>query len=79
MYRQDTLKNGLKVITSHMPYMESVSIGLWIGVGGRYEEKRLSGISHLIEHMLFKGTVSRTATALKEAIEGRKSTLFAKR
>ena len=70
MYKQDVLKNGLKVITSNMPHMESVSIGLWIGVGSRYEEKKISGISHLMEHMLFKGTLSRSATALKESIEG---------
>ncbi|MEE9499934.1 MAG: pitrilysin family protein [Candidatus Omnitrophota bacterium] len=70
MYKRDVLKNGLRIITSHMPHMESVSIGLWIGAGGKYEEKRLSGISHLIEHMLFKGTESRTANILKEAIEG---------
>ncbi|UCD54918.1 MAG: insulinase family protein [Candidatus Omnitrophota bacterium] len=70
MYKKYTLKNGLNVVTSYMPHMESVSIGLWIGVGGNYEEKRLSGMSHLIEHMLFKGTQSRTANMLKEAIEG---------
>ncbi len=70
MYRIKVLKNGLKVITSSMPHMESVAIGLWIGVGGRYENKMSCGISHLIEHMVFKGTVSRTANMLKEAIEG---------
>jgi len=70
MYKKETLKNGLRIITSSMPHMESVSIGIWIGVGGRYEEKKLCGMSHLIEHMLFKGTVQRTANALKEAIEG---------
>ncbi|MFH1380629.1 MAG: pitrilysin family protein [Candidatus Omnitrophota bacterium] len=70
MYEKITLKNGLRVVTSSMPHMESVSIGLWIGVGARYETKKLSGVSHLIEHMLFKGTLSRTANELKEAIEG---------
>jgi predicted Zn-dependent peptidase len=70
MYRKDALKNGLRVITSNMPHMESVSIGVWIGVGGRYESRKHCGISHLIEHMLFKGTASRTAVMLKEAIEG---------
>ena len=70
MYKKDILRNGLRIVTSHMPQMESVSIGLWIGAGGKYEEKRLSGISHLIEHMLFKGTQVRTANMLKEAIEG---------
>ena len=70
MYKKYTLKNKLNVITSHMPHMESVSLGIWIGAGGRYEDKRLCGMSHLLEHMLFKGTASRTANMLKEAIEG---------
>lgn len=70
LYKKDTLKNGLRLITSAMPHMESVSIGIWIGVGGRYEKKKLCGMSHLLEHMLFKGTASRTANALKEAVEG---------
>jgi len=70
MYKIKSLKNGLKVITSEMPHMESVAVGLWIGVGGRYEDKASCGISHLIEHMLFKGTESRTANMLKESIEG---------
>jgi len=70
MYKKNTLKNGLRVITSNMPHMESVSIGIWIGVGARYEDKSLSGMSHLIEHMLFKGTQKRTTSTLKEAIEG---------
>jgi len=70
MYKKESLQNGLRVVTSSMPAMESVSIGLWIGVGGRYEKKSLSGISHLMEHMLFKGTLKRTANDLKEAIEG---------
>lgn len=50
--------------------MESVAIGIWIGVGSRYEDKKLCGMSHLLEHMLFKGTQARTANDLKEAIEG---------
>jgi len=70
MYKIKNLKNGLKIITASMPHMESVAVGLWIGVGGRYEDKRSCGISHLIEHMLFKGTESRTANMLKESIEG---------
>lgn len=70
MHKKTVLKNGLKIITSNMPHMESVSIGMWIGVGARYEEKKLCGMSHLIEHMLFKGTLARAANTLKEAIEG---------
>ena len=70
MYRKNTLRNGLRIITSNMPHMESVSIGVWIGVGGRYEEKKLCGMSHVLEHMLFKGTIKRTTNMLKESIEG---------
>ena len=70
MYKQYDCKNGVRVITSRMPGMSSVSLGVWIGVGGRNESKEESGISHLIEHMLFKGTGSRTAKDLKQSIEG---------
>ncbi|MDD4202673.1 MAG: pitrilysin family protein [Candidatus Omnitrophica bacterium] len=70
MNKIQTLENGFRIITSEMPYMESVSIGVWIGVGGRYETPKLSGISHFIEHMLFKGTKTRNASQLKQAIEG---------
>lgn len=70
MYKKFHAKNGLTVITSRMPQMTSVSLGIWIGVGGRYESTAESGISHLIEHMVFKGTHARTAKELKESIEG---------
>ncbi len=53
-----------------MPHMTSVSLGIWIGVGGRYEAVKESGISHIVEHMVFKGTHTRTAKELKESIEG---------
>lgn len=53
-----------------MPHMESISIGIWIGMGGRYEDSASSGISHFIEHMLFKGTMTRDASVLKQEIEG---------
>jgi predicted Zn-dependent peptidase len=50
--------------------MESVAIGVWVGIGGRYEPKRVSGISHFIEHLLFKGTNRRNAKQISEAVEG---------
>jgi len=71
MYKSDTLKNGLKVVTRPMNHMESVAIGIWIRAGGRYEDKATSGISHLLEHLLFKGTVSRDMKMIKQEIEGR--------
>ncbi|MCX5716159.1 MAG: pitrilysin family protein [Candidatus Omnitrophica bacterium] len=70
-YKKVILENGLTVVLADMPYMESVSVGVWIGVGGRYEDKKQSGISHFLEHMVFKGTKKRSAKELKETIEGR--------
>ncbi len=67
----NVLSNGLRVVTCRMPAVESVAIGLWVGVGGRHEEAGLSGISHYIEHLLFKGTRTRSASAISRAIEGR--------
>ena len=50
--------------------MASVSLGIWVGVGGRYEPERLSGVSHFIEHLLFKGTRRRSAREISQAVEG---------
>ncbi|MBD3295966.1 MAG: hypothetical protein GF392_01205 [Candidatus Omnitrophica bacterium] len=63
-------KNGLTTVVSPMPGMTSVSLGIWIGAGGRDEDSVQSGISHLIEHMLFKGTSTRSVKDLKRAVEG---------
>src|ERR1017187_1245187 len=51
-----TLSNGVRVITETMPHVRSVSVGVWIATGSRRETPRQTGISHFIEHMLFKGT-----------------------
>lgn len=56
MYQRHTLPNGLRLLTYHMPFVHSVSITLFFRVGSRYETAELSGISHLIEHMIFKGS-----------------------
>jgi predicted Zn-dependent peptidase len=64
------LPSGLRVATAEMPEMESVSVGIWIGVGGRHESARLSGVSHFLEHLLFKGTRRRTARQISQAVEG---------
>lgn len=69
--RETILPNGLRVATANMPHVESVTVGIWIGVGGRYESRRVSGLAHFIEHLLFKGTKSRTAKEISQAIEGR--------
>lgn len=70
MYRVSKLSNGLTVATAEMPYMASVSLGLWAGVGGRYEPAELNGVCHFIEHLLFKGTRKRTARQISQDIEG---------
>lgn len=70
MYSLTTLPNGLRVATAEMPHMASVSVGLWVGVGSRYEPAPLNGVSHFIEHMLFKGTHRRSAREISEEVEG---------
>lgn len=69
-YRVSQLASGVIVATAAMPHMESVSVGIWVGVGGRHEPEPLCGISHFIEHMLFKGTRKRTAAEISQAVEG---------
>jgi len=64
-----TLSNGIRVVTCEMPHMQSVTFGLWAGVGGRHEPKQVSGISHFMEHMLFKGTRRRTARQIGQEVE----------
>ena len=67
----DALPNGLRVATMPMPQVGSVAVGLWVGVGGRHEPARWCGISHFIEHLVFKGTRTRSASAIARAVEGK--------
>ncbi|MBB4211443.1 putative Zn-dependent peptidase [Rhodothalassium salexigens DSM 2132] len=67
--RVTTLANGVRVVTDEMPHLETVSIGVWIDAGSRYETPHNNGIAHLLEHMLFKGTERRTARQIAEQIE----------
>ena len=62
--------NGMTVASTFMPHMASVSVGIWVGVGGRFEPERSQGASHFIEHMLFKGTKRRSAQEISQAVEG---------
>ncbi len=70
MYRVTRLSNGLTVATAEMPHLASVSVGLWLGIGSRYEPAPLNGVCHFIEHLLFKGTRRRSAREISQAIEG---------
>ena len=70
MHNVTQLNNGLTVATVEMPHMASVSLGLWVGVGGRYEPAELNGVCHFIEHLLFKGTKRRSAREISQSVEG---------
>lgn len=69
MYKKTILANGLTVVTESIPYFSTVSLGLWWKTGGRYESEGNSGISHFIEHMLFKGTKKRSAHDIAREID----------
>jgi len=71
MYRTTALENGLRILTTSMPHTRSVAATIFVGVGSRYEKEADSGTSHLIEHMMFKGTERRPQPQqIAEAIEG---------
>ncbi|HVY51291.1 MAG TPA: pitrilysin family protein [Devosia sp.] len=67
--RTTTLDNGMTVITDDMPHLESASLGIWVKAGSRSETQSEHGISHVLEHMAFKGTTTRSALQIAEAIE----------
>lgn len=69
MYNKITLDNGLRIVTEYIPHVKSVSIGLWVEAGSRKEETQNNGVTHFIEHMLFKGTESRSAKDIAESID----------
>ena len=69
-FHAETLPNGLGVILTPMPHAQSVSVGVWARAGGRYEPAERAGISHFLEHLLFKGTRRRSCEQLKQQIEG---------
>jgi predicted Zn-dependent peptidase len=67
--RISTLSNGLRVVTEPMDHLKTTSIGVWVNVGARAEAPEQNGVSHMLEHMAFKGTSSRSARDIAEAIE----------
>ncbi len=68
-YKRTELRNGIRVITERIPYVRSISIGAWFTVGSRDETVENNGISHYIEHMMFKGTKTRKAYEIAESLE----------
>lgn len=69
MFKKVTLENGVRVVFENIPYVRSVSLGVWVGAGSRNESLFNNGISHFIEHMLFKGTKNRSAKEIAESID----------
>ena len=70
MHRLTRLSTGLTIATAAMPHRASVGLGVWVGVGSRFETAAQSGAAHFIEHLLFKGTHRRTARQISEEVEG---------
>ncbi len=64
-----TLANGFRIVTEHMPGLQSASVGIWITAGARHERPEQNGIAHFLEHMAFKGTGRRSTLQIAEAIE----------
>lgn len=65
----ETLASGLRLITESMPHVRSVSVGVWLTRGSRHESDEQSGMAHFVEHMLFKGTTSRSAQVIAQTID----------
>ncbi|MDF1856203.1 pitrilysin family protein [Pseudooceanicola sp.] len=64
-----TLSNGFRIVTEAMPGLQSAAVGIWVAAGGRNETKAQNGIAHFLEHMAFKGTATRSALEIAEAVE----------
>jgi predicted Zn-dependent peptidase len=70
MHQQTVLRNGIRIVTNRLRSRDSVGLAIWVRVGSRHEHKSVTGISHFVEHMLFKGTKVRTTRKIKEQVEG---------
>jgi predicted Zn-dependent peptidase len=68
-YRKSVLPNGIRVITERMPHVRSVAVGVWVETGSRHEVDGRGGMSHLIEHLVFKGTATRSAEAIAREMD----------
>ncbi|MHC0037153.1 M16 family metallopeptidase [Pseudoneobacillus sp. C159] len=69
MIKKYTCQNGVRVVLEHIPTVRSVAIGVWIGTGSRNETPENNGISHFLEHMIFKGTKTKTAREIAESFD----------
>lgn len=69
MYIKHKLNNGIRIVAEEIKYVNSISLGIWVKVGSRYENASNNGVSHFIEHMLFKGTKNRSAKEIANAID----------
>jgi predicted Zn-dependent peptidase len=69
LYRKTVLDNGIRVVSESLPHVRSVSLGVWADVGSRDESVHLNGISHFIEHMVFKGTKKRSVRDIAQSLE----------
>jgi predicted Zn-dependent peptidase len=69
LYKKTVLDNGVRVVTERIPYVRSVSLGVWASVGSRDETAEQSGISHFLEHMVFKGTKNRSVLDIAQSLE----------
>ena len=68
-YRKSILANHMRVMTERMPHVRSVAVGIWVDTGSRHEPESHGGISHLIEHLVFKGTATRTAEEIAKTVD----------
>lgn len=69
MYQKSVLPNGIRVVSETIPYVKSVTLGAWIATGSRFEEEQNHGVSHFIEHLMFKGTARRSAKDIAETVD----------
>lgn len=69
MYRKEVLPNGVRVVTEEVPHVQSTAIGVWVRTGSRHETPDIHGVSHFLEHLMFKGTARRTAREIAEELE----------
>ncbi|PRR70469.1 M16 family metallopeptidase [Neomoorella humiferrea] len=69
MYQKNILDNGIRVVSEEVPFANSIALGVWVRAGSRNEDATNQGVSHFLEHLLFKGTSKRTARQIAEELE----------